>query len=90
MMLCPFCNSQMEKGFLQSGSIMVWVTKKHHLSLLPKEGEILLDRKYLTNCAVPSWNCRNCRKIITGYEEKLEFESSKERNINGKRITQDL
>ncbi len=69
-MLCPFCQSEMEKGFLQGGSILVWVKKKHHLSLLPGEGDVLLDRKYLTNPCVPSWVCRQCRKVITEYEEQ--------------------
>lgn len=73
-MLCLFCGSEMEKGYLQSGSIMVWVKKKHVLSLLPKDGEVQLDRRYLSSCAVPSWICRNCRKVISEYEEKNNFD----------------
>ncbi len=69
-MLCPFCQEKMEKGFLQGGQILVWVKKKHYLSLLPKEGEVLLDRKYLDNCTLPSWICKRCRRVITEYEEK--------------------
>ena len=68
-MTCPFCHEEMEKGFLQSGSIMVWVKKKHYLSLLPKTGEVMLDRRYLSNCALPSWICRKCRKVITEYTD---------------------
>ena len=64
----------MEKGFLQSGSMMVWVRKKHYLSLYPKAGEVLLDRNYLTGCALPSWICRKCEKVITDYSEENESE----------------
>lgn len=67
MMLCPFCGGEMGKGYLQSGSIMVWVKKKHYLSLRPKDGEVQLDRGYLSSPALPSWICRQCRKVITEY-----------------------
>lgn len=74
MMLCPFCGEEMEKGYLQSGSIMVWVKKKHHFSLLPKDGEVQLDRGYLSSPALPSWICRKCRKVISEYKEKNNFD----------------
>ena len=70
MMLCPFCGKEMEKGLLQSGSIMVWVRKKHMLSLHPKEGEVLLDKNYVTSCTVPFWICKACKKVIADYEIK--------------------
>ncbi len=73
-MLCPFCNGEMEKGLLQGGNILVWVRKKHYLSLLPKEGEVMLDKNYLTGCAVPAWVCKQCRKVIAEYEEKNDFD----------------
>ncbi len=74
MMICPFCGKEMENGLLQAGNMIVWVKKKHFWSLLPKEGEILLDRNYLTGAAIPSWICKNCRKVITEYEDNKEFE----------------
>ena len=71
---CPFYNFPMEKGFLQSGNLMVWVRKKHLLSLRPKEGEVLLDENYLTGAAVPAWICKQCEKVIADYSEKIEGE----------------
>ncbi len=73
-MLCPYCKAEMEKGFLQGGNILVWVRKKHYLSLLPKEGEVLLDRNYLTGSAVPSWICKQCKKVIAEYSEKNDID----------------
>ncbi len=73
-MLCPFCGEEMEKGLLQGGNILVWVKKKHYISLLPKEGEVLLDRTYLTNSSVPAFICKQCRKVIVEYEDNFDFE----------------
>jgi len=64
----------MEPGFLQSGSLLVWVRKKHILSLLPKEGEILLERNHLTGAAVSAWICKKCKKIIADYSDNTEGE----------------
>ncbi len=60
----------MEQGILQAGGIILWAKKPHRLSLLPKEGEVILDRDVLGYTAVPSWICKDCRKVITEYEEK--------------------
>ena len=73
-MRCPFCDGEMEKGFLQSGSMMVWVKKKHYWSLYPKGDEILVDKNYLTGCAVPAWICKKCKKIMLEYAEQNESE----------------
>ena len=69
-MRCPFCDSSMERGFVQGGNLLVWVKKKHYISLLPKEGEIILDRNYLTCATIPAHICKKCRKVIAEYEEE--------------------
>ncbi len=73
-MLCPYCKEEMEKGFLQAGNILVWVKKRHYLSLLPRKDEIVLDKNYLTGVFLPSWLCRNCKKVITEYEEQKDYD----------------
>lgn len=74
-MRCPNCSEAMERGFLQSGgSMMVWVKKKHYLSLHPKEGEVLLDKNYLAGAALPAWICKSCRRVIAEYSETEETE----------------
>lgn len=73
-MQCPFCKDEMEKGFLQGGTMMVWVKKKHYISMLPKDGEVLLGRDHFTGVVLPSWICKKCRRVITEYEDvKNEF-----------------
>ena len=49
---------------------MVWVKKKHYISMLPKDGEVLRSRDYWTGVALPSWICKQCRRVITEYEDK--------------------
>ena len=73
-MMCPFCNSPMEKGLLQSGSLIVWVKKKHLLSLLPKEGEVLLGSNFVSSPTVPAHICKKCKKIICDYSDSIEGE----------------
>lgn len=74
MMQCPFCKEEMGKGLLQSsGKMLVWVKKKHYFSLNPKEGEVLLDRNYLTGASVPAWICHACCTVIAEYA-KIETE----------------
>jgi len=53
---------------------MVWVKKKHYISLLPKDGEVLLGRDHFAGVAIPSWICKTCRRVITEYEENNEIE----------------
>ena len=73
-MRCPFCGDLMEKGFIQSGNLMVWVKKKHHISLLPREGEVILDRNYWSGSTIPANICKQCKKVIAEYEEDCTSE----------------
>ncbi len=66
---CPYCNGEMEKGFLQGGKVLAWVKKKHYLSMTPKAGEVVLDKNHWTGAAVPSWICRQCQKVIIEYAQ---------------------
>ena len=42
-MRCPYCNDEMEQGLLQGMRRVAWVKKQHKVSLLPRQGEILLE-----------------------------------------------
>lgn len=44
-MNCPVCGKEMEPGFVQTNQRAAWVKKPHPLTLMPKEGEVLLDNK---------------------------------------------
>ena len=69
-MNCPVCGKEMEPGFVQTNQRAAWVKKPHPLTLMPKEGEVLLDNKLFSSCSFPGWICRDCRKIVLDYEGK--------------------
>ena len=66
-MICQFCNTEMEKGYLQAGQIMLWAKKKHKISLLPREGEVLVAKDYLFCVAPEAYICKECEKIVVDY-----------------------
>lgn len=54
--------------------MLVWVKKRHYISMLPKDEEVMLARDHLAGVLLPSWICKKCRRVITEYEEvKNEF-----------------
>lgn len=66
-MNCPVCGQPMEQGFVQAGQMATWVKKKHLVSLLPREGEVMLDRNLMGYCAIPAYICKTCRKVLMDY-----------------------
>ncbi len=58
----------MEQGMLQAGNTMIWAKKRHYASLTPKEGEVLLDKNYVTSPCLPAYICKTCKKVIADYE----------------------
>lgn len=66
-MICPCCNVEMEKGYLQAGQIMLWAKKKHKVSLLPKEGEVLIAKDYFFGVALDAYICKGCKKVVADY-----------------------
>lgn len=69
-MRCPYCNQEMEKGFLQGMKRVAWVKKPHRLSLLPKPGEVLLENNVFKDFILPSWICKKCKMILVDYSAK--------------------
>lgn len=67
---CPFCGAELEKGYVQALHRMAWVKSPHKLSLLPKEGEILLGNHMFKDVILDACICKNCQKIIVDYSKK--------------------
>lgn len=57
----------MEKGYLQAGQIMLWAKKKHKVSLLPGDGEVLIAKDYLWGVAPEAYICKRCKKVVVDY-----------------------
>lgn len=68
-MNCPICGKMMEQGYVQAGGMVSWVKNKHKISLLPREGEVMLDRNVMGYCAIPARICKDCKKVLLDYTE---------------------
>ncbi len=69
-MKCPFCNNEMEQGFLQGMQRVAWVKKRHKISLLPKQGEIILENHAFSDFIFSAQICKECKKIVVDYSDK--------------------
>ena len=52
-MNCPVCGKEMEPGCVQTYQWAAWVKKPHALTLMLKDGEILLDKKIRSPMFLP-------------------------------------
>lgn len=66
-MKCPICANEMENGFIQAANMITWVKKKHHLSVLPKEGEVKLGQDIINGVCISADICKKCNKVIVDY-----------------------
>ena len=69
-MKCPFCGAEMNRGYVQSGTHIVWTAQKRRVS--QKSGrpdEILLAQDFLGGAAVDGFCCPDCKKIVLDYAE---------------------
>ena len=71
-MKCPYCQDEMEKGYLQSAREVSFMTHLHKFSFRPGEGEISLTEKNWTSPRCAAWCCRRCHKIIIDYHHIRE------------------
>lgn len=69
-MNCPYCNQEMESGFLQ-GWCMGWATRKHKFVFVPGKDELLLANNKLKPCAFSAYLCRDCHKVTFNFIDKL-------------------
>ena len=75
-MKCPFCNSEMLQGYLNSGAA-IWSERKHKISMLPDGKErysLKLGVPLVSPHHVESYCCPACKRIIidsSEYENNL-------------------
>ena len=66
-MKCPKCNSEMEAGIIQSGKMIIWTNKKHHISINPRKADVVLADNPVGGATVPAYICRDCELVIIQY-----------------------
>ncbi len=60
----------MEPGFLQGRQRVAWVKSRHSLSLLPRQGEVLLENNAIKDFFLRAYICKGCQMIIVDYTDK--------------------
>lgn len=64
-MKCPYCNTEMEQGFLQSGSPIFWSEHKRFAKIPSHPSDVGVADGELTGFFAESFYCRACNKLIT-------------------------
>lgn len=71
-MKCPYCNTEMELGYIQCRDSIYWSDKKRKVAAIPPMGGKKLK---LSSNATPfetstnAYNCPICKKVIIDYNE---------------------
>lgn len=77
-MNCPYCNKEMELGYIQCRDGVTWSPKKQLVAALAILGK---GSFYLTNGAsensrtVYAYRCKMCKKVIIDYAVDKELQS---------------
>ena len=71
-MKCPFCEKEMENGFIQGARQFFYTTKKKRVLFLPSDDDIELSNNNCTSPTCIAYHCIECKKIIIDYNNSEE------------------
>ncbi len=75
-MKCPYCNEEMDQGFIQCRDELSWSPKKRAVAALPavssKSIDLATEFGALSGRAALAHNCTTCKKIIIDYQGRPE------------------
>ena len=68
-MKCPYCQKEMEKGYIQCRDGVHWTPKKQLVAALSEFGKdsVSLENGVGNNRAVYAYKCGECQKVIIDY-----------------------
>lgn len=70
-MLCPYCNREMEKGYIQSRDGLHWTPKRQIVSALSGlgKGAVLIgnNNSFVPNTTAVAYHCEECKCVIIPY-----------------------
>lgn len=55
---------------LYADDAIKWVKTKHKVSILPRQGEVLLENKTFDSFLFTAWICKDCQKVLIDYSDK--------------------
>lgn len=65
-MKCPYCDAEMEAGFIQSRDPIFWSARKRHIAKIPAHpSDVGVAGGELTGFYAAAFYCRACNKLIT-------------------------
>lgn len=72
-MKCPYCQQDMDIGFITSDArAIAWRKEKYESAIVKNENGVQLSRNVLGGASTinNSYCCRSCKKIIIDYSEE--------------------
>ena len=75
-MKCPYCDSEMKKGYIQSSYPIAWTPRKLKFftfsAFYAEDSCVLADVEGIAAACAIAYNCEKCKKVIISYEENNE------------------
>ena len=69
-MTCPYCETEMEQGFIQGIRGVIWSKYKKRLFLIAEDDDIDIATGFWFGSYAAACHCRKCKKIIIDYNAK--------------------
>lgn len=70
-MICPYCNREMEKGFVQCRDGLHWTPKKQKVAALSGMGkgavQIGSEEGLVPNTSAVAYHCEECKFVLIPY-----------------------
>ena len=70
-MQCPYCNQEMEKGFIQSARPFMFTLKMKGIFLIKDTKDISLSTDNFSNPHCEAYHCTQCKKVLIEYDQNL-------------------
>lgn len=69
-MKCPWCNLEMEEGFVQGTKGNIFYTNDKRLLVGSDDNDIILTKNSFGGPRTDAYICRACKKIVIDYKKK--------------------
>ncbi|OUQ56954.1 hypothetical protein B5E58_09880 [Tyzzerella sp. An114] len=69
-MKCPYCNSEMEQGFLHGMKRVAWMTKKRKSETALNGDDIVFEDNAFNDFIFSGYICKDCKKMVIDYSDK--------------------
>lgn len=69
-MKCPYCQKEMEEGFIHSGHAVFYSKNKPSYLFVGLGGDIALTKNNYTKPKRVAHRCKECQYVIVHYEDK--------------------